>query len=216
MSSGILVYEVAMNKKAERGRATREQLVEIATGLFAEHGYDGTSIEAVLRAAEVSRGALYHHFAGKDALFEAVFEAVEADVGRRAMEAYAGTADPVQALAGIDDPVAVLRAVCVSWVALAGDPVVQRIVLIDGPAVLGWRRWRELEEHYALGGTKALMRRVAEAGRIPVRFADPFAHMILAAMNEMAMETARADDPKTAMRDARAAVEELLDRLLPE
>ena len=204
-----------MNKKAERGRATRDQLVEIATGMFAEHGYEGTSIEAVLRAAEVSRGALYHHFAGKEALFEAVFEAVETDVGRRAMEAVAATGDPAAALEGIDDPVKVLRAVCLSWVALAGDPVVQRIVLVDGPAVLGWPRWRELEEHYALGGTKALMRQVAEAGRLPARYADPFAHMVLASMNEMAMVVARADDPEKAMRDGRAAVEELLDRLLP-
>lgn len=204
-----------MNKKAERGRATRDQLVEIATGMFAEHGYEGTSIEAVLRAAEVSRGALYHHFAGKEALFEAVFESVETDVGRRAMEALGATGDADEALAGAGDPVKVLRAVSLSWVALAGDPVVQRIVLVDGPAVLGWQRWRELEERYALGGTKAIMRQVADAGRLPSRYADPFAHMLMAAMNEMAMVVARADDPETAMRDGRAAVEELLDRLLP-
>src|SRR5262245_30807619 len=139
-----------MNKKAERGRATREQLVEIATGLFAEHGYEATSIEAVLRSAEVSRGALYHHFAGKEPLFEAVFEAVELDVSHRLAEAIAGVTDPVEAL----------RTGCLHWVALAGDPVVQRIVLIDAPSVLGWQRWRELEERYGLGMTKAAMRQV--------------------------------------------------------
>lgn len=195
-----------MNKKAERGRATREQLVEIATGLFAEHGYEGTSIEAVLRAAKVSRGALYHHFAGKDALFEAVFEAVELDVGHRLAERLAGVTDPVEAL----------RAGCLYWITLAGDPVVQRILLIDAPAVLGWQRWRELEEQYALGGMKSFLRQVAEAGRLPVRHADPFAHMLLASLNEIAIMITRADDPKRAMKDGRAAVDELLDRLLPE
>ena len=194
-----------MNKKAERGRATREQLVEIATGLFAEHGYEGTSIEAVLRSAQVSRGALYHHFAGKDALFAAVFEAVELDVSRRLLEA----------VGGIDDPAAALRAGCLTWIALAGDPVVQRIVLIDAPSVLGWQRWRELEEQYGLGGVKLLMRQIAESGRLPVRHADPFAHMLLASLNEIAVMITRADDPKEAMKDGRAAVEELVDRLLP-
>jgi len=195
-----------MNKKAERGRATRDQLVEIATGMFAEHGYEGTSIEAVLRAAQVSRGALYHHFAGKEALFEAVFEAVELDVGHRMAEA----------IAGIDDPVESLRAGCLHWVALAGDPVVQRIVLIDAPSVLGWQRWRELEERYGLGMTKAALHRVAAAGRLPTRYADPFAHMLLASLNEIAIVITRADDPDKAMRDGRAAAEELLRRLLPE
>ena len=61
-----------MTKRAAQGRATRDQLIEVATGLFAEHGYEGTSIEAVLAAAGMSRGALYYHFAGKDALFEAI------------------------------------------------------------------------------------------------------------------------------------------------
>lgn len=195
-----------MNKKAERGRATRDQLVEIATGLFAEHGYEGTSIEAVLRAAQVSRGALYHHFAGKDALFEAVFEAVELDAGSRLAEH----------IAGIDDPVEELRAGCLYWITLAGDPVVQRIILIDAPAVLGWQRWRELEERYALGGVKLLMRQVAESGRLPVRHADPFAHMLLASLNEIAIVITRSEDPEKAMKDGRAAVRELLNRLIPE
>lgn len=194
-----------MNKKADRGRATREQLVEIATGLFAEHGYEGTSIEAVLRTAQVSRGALYHHFAGKDALFEAVFEAVELDVSRRLLESIDGIGDPAEAL----------RTACLHWTALAGDPVVQRIVLIDAPAVLGWQRWRELEERYALGGLKMLMTQLAESGRLPVRYADPFAHMLLASMNEIAIMITRAEDPEKAMKDGRAAVEELLNRLLP-
>ena len=145
-----------MNKKAERGQATREHLVEVATGLFAEHGYEDTSIEAVLQETEVSRGALYHHFGGKEALFAAVLEAVERDITAR----LAGLVRPA-------DPVETLRAGCLAWVRLAADPVVQRILLIDAPSVIGWERWRELEEKYALGMTKEALRRVADAGRLP-------------------------------------------------
>lgn len=194
-----------MNKKAERGRATRDQLVEIATGLFAEHGYEDTSIEAVLRAAEVSRGALYHHFTGKEALFEAVFEAVEVAVGD----------DMLAAVEGLTDPVAALHTGCLAWIRLAGDPVVQRIVLLDAPSVLGWQRWREIEEEHALGMTKAALRLVADAGRLPGDLVDPFAHMLLASLNEIAIVIARSDDAPAAMRDGQAAVEEFLGRLLP-
>lgn len=194
----------AMNKKAERGRATREQLVEIATGLFAEHGYEDTSIEAVLQETGVSRGALYHHFNGKEALFEAVLRSLQRDAFQTLSKNIDLTADPVE----------VLRAGCLAWVRLAGDQVVQQIILIDAPSVVGWKRWRELDEEYALGTTKTLLRRIAESGRLPEGLADSFAHMLLAALNEIALLIARADDIPAAMRDGEAAVEEFLARLL--
>src|SRR5262245_45191241 len=103
---------VMVNKNAERGQATRERLIEIATRLFATRGYDGTSVEAVLHESGMSRGSLYHHFAGKDALFRAVLEDVEAGVGARLAEA---TRDA-------QDPVAALRAGCSGWIELATDP----------------------------------------------------------------------------------------------
>ena len=128
-----------MNKNVERGQATRAHLVDVATQLFAAHGYDGTSIEAVLAEAGVSRGSLYHHFAGKDALFWAVLEGIAARVAEQltALERDA------------PDPVAGLRIGYLGWVRLASDPVVQQTVLIDAPAVLGWQRWRELDEQVA-------------------------------------------------------------------
>src|SRR4051812_13902809 len=70
-----------VDRRAERGRATREQLVAVATELFAQRGFDGTSIEAVLERAGVSRGSLYHHFENKEALFEAALDTVEARIG---------------------------------------------------------------------------------------------------------------------------------------
>src|ERR1700753_4239450 len=109
-----------MNRNVERGQATRTQLIEVATGLFAARGYEGTSIEAVLADSGVSRGSLYHHFAGKDALFLAVME----EVGTR-------TAQPVMdEMLTAPDPVAALRIGCLGWIRLAGDPVFQQIMLI--------------------------------------------------------------------------------------
>src|SRR5579862_8005947 len=157
----------SMTRRAAQGRATREQLIEVATGLFAERGYEETSIDAVLAAAGVSRGALYHHFAGKDALFEAVLEAVENDV----------TARLTAAIAGAPDAVSAVESAALTWIEMAGDPVIQRIILIDAPAVLGLERWRALNEEYSLGATRALLQAVADDGRLSPELVVPFAQM---------------------------------------
>jgi AcrR family transcriptional regulator len=192
------------NKNVERGQATREQLIAVATRLFAARGYEGTSIEAVLQEAGVSRGSLYHHFAGKDALFEAVLEAVEERAG----------AQVVAATEGFTDIVAALRAAAIAWVRLAGDPVVKRILLIDAPAVLGWERWRAMDEANALGSMKAALQEVADAGRLRPDLVDMFAHVLMASLNELALLVARADDPDAVAESASVAVEALLQRLL--
>src|SRR3954451_3005972 len=98
----------APNRRIAQGEATRRQLVEVATRLFTEQGYDDTSTEQVLREAGVSRGSLYHHFDSKERLFEAVVEHVEAGVVDHLMP---GVARP-------RDPVKVLRAGCAKWIAL--------------------------------------------------------------------------------------------------
>jgi AcrR family transcriptional regulator len=193
-----------MNKNVERGQVTRAHLIDVAARLFAAHGYDGTSIEAVLAESGVSRGSLYHHFAGKDALFLAVME----EVGVR-------SAQPVlDAMRDAPDPVAALRAGCLGWIRLAGDPVVQQIMLIDAPAVLGWQRWRELDERSTLGVIRAALAYAAETGRIEGQHVDAFAHIVLAAANEVALMIARADDPAAALRSGESAFAEFLDRLL--
>ena len=193
-----------MTKRAAQGRATREQLVEIATRLFATRGYEDTSIEAVLAAAGVSRGALYHHFAGKDALFGAVVESVENRI----------TAELTAAISDAPDPVAALETAALAWIGLAGDPVIQRVILTDAPAVLGWERWRNMDDQRAFVMTRELLQAVADAGRLAPGLVDGFAHMILGALDEMALVIARAEDPEAAMAEGRAAVEELLRRLL--
>lgn len=192
------------NRKIEQGETTRGQLLAVAKRLFAQHGYDGTSIEAVLREADVSRGALYHHFAGKGALFTAVLETVEADVARVIGKA----------VNGIDDPVAMFRAGCDAWLKLARDPVVRQIALIDAPAVVGWQEWRAIDERYAFGLLKGGLHAAAALGRVRADQVDILAHMLLAALAEAAMVVARAGDGAKATRETQAAVHELVDRLL--
>lgn len=202
--SSMSEQQAAAGKRAAQGRATRGQLIEVATRLFAEHGYEGTSIETVLSAAGVSRGALYHHFAGKEALFEAVVEAVSDRV----------TAELTEAIRDCRDPVDAMRTAALAWVSLAGDPVIQRIVLVDAPSVLGWDRWRAMDDGRTLGTLRIMLRAVSDSGRLPAELVGPFAHMILAALDEISLVTARAADSRAAVAEGRMAVEALLDRLL--
>lgn len=193
-----------MSRKVEQGQATRQELVTVATKLFAKQGYDGTSIEAVLAAAEVSRGALYHHFASKDALFEAVLEDVEAGIAETI----------VRSARRATDPVGVLRAGCRAWLRVAEDPAAHQIALVDAPAVVGWQRWREIDERHAFGLLKRALEAVAAMGRLRADVVDVMAHMLLAALLEVALVIARAPDRKAALHRGERAVDELLDRLL--
>jgi len=196
--------QAAGGKRAAQGRATRGQLIEVATSLFADHGYEGTSIEAVLTAAGVSRGALYHHFAGKEALFTAVLEVLSDRITAQLTEVISGCADPVDAV----------RAAALGWIDLAGDPVIQRVMLVDAPSVLGWEQWRAMDEGRTVGAMRDMLQAVSDTGRLPGELVVPFAHMILAALDEAAMVVARAPDSRIAVAEERQAVEEFLARLL--
>jgi AcrR family transcriptional regulator len=193
-----------VNKNVDRGRTTRQHLITTATAEFATRGYEATSIESVLKASGVSRGSLYHHFTSKEALFAAVLEVLQVRVGT----------EVAAATRGAGDAVASLRAACRAWIQLAGDAVVQQIMLIDAPAVLGWQRYRELDEEHTLGGVRALLSEAANGGRLEHRHVDVFAHIVLATMNEVAVLVARSPDPAAALPAAESAVDEFLDRLL--
>jgi AcrR family transcriptional regulator len=174
-----------------------------ARELFGERGYEATSIEAVLDTSGVARGALYHHFHSKAELFNAVAEEVFVEIAERTAAAARGSAEPLEAL----------RAGSHAWLRMALDPAVQRIALLDPPTVLGWIRWRALDEQYTLGGLRAGFRRLAGEGRVPAGEEVLLAHMLLAALNEAALFIAYADDQREALGTARATVDTLLDRL---
>jgi len=193
-----------MDGRIAKGDATRSLIVEKATVAFAQAGYAATSVEDILAATGVSRGALYHHFDGKEALFTAVLEAVEERVAKTVVSASEDISDPLKAL----------HAGCEAWVNLGNDPVVKQIVLIDAPAVLGWERWRELDRRFGFGLLRASIQNIARAGYIRKQSADIFAHMLLAALLEVALLVARDDKPPTALRNGRRAVQELIDKLV--
>ncbi|HEV7651994.1 MAG TPA: TetR/AcrR family transcriptional regulator [Actinophytocola sp.] len=196
-----------MDNRVEKGRATRDALVGVARELFGERGYDGTSIGAVLEAAGVARGALYHHFANKEELFDAVLDREVERVSEVAAGAALAAADPLDSL----------RAACATWLRVVVlDPAVQRIVVLDPPSVVGWKRWRELDEAHTLGWLRTTIGMLAARGRIAEAEVETFAHMLLAAVAEAALLIAQAADPEAALASGQAAVDTLLTRVLGE
>jgi AcrR family transcriptional regulator len=194
---------VAVNQRVEQGQATRAALIDVATELFATNGYEATAIPAVLDAAGVSRGALYHHFKSKEALFEAVLQSVEAQATLKVTRAARGATDPLDGL----------RRGCAAYLAMCRDPVVRRISLIDAPAVVGWERWREIDEQHSFGLIKAAIAAIAADGRVKPELVDVMAHVVLAAVLEVALLVARADEGRLAIRRGQVAVDELLTAL---
>ena len=173
-----------------------------ARPLFAAHGFAEVPADAIVAAAGVTRGALYHQFADKTALFEAVLAAVEADIARR----LAGQA----AAAGISDPVQALRHAVRTWLDICVEPEIYRIALIDGPSVLGWARWREVCYRHVLGLVQALLAQGIEAGRIRNLPARPLAHVLMGAGDEAALYVAEAADRTR----ARAEMIQVLDLVI--
>jgi AcrR family transcriptional regulator len=196
----------ARTLKAEQSEATRAALMAVAHDLFAERGYAAVGTEEIVRAAGVTRGALYHHFAGKLELFQAVYE----DVERRLVESIAASAIPA---AG--DPLQALHAGAQAFLDACEDPAVQRIALVDAPSVLGWERWREIGLGYGLGLVQGTLQAAIDAGLIDPQPVGPLAHLLLGAIDEGAMLIARADDGGKTREQVGASVGRFLDALRP-
>jgi AcrR family transcriptional regulator len=189
--------------QAERRAATRAALLAAGRDLFGRRGYDAVSSEEIAAAAGVTRGALYHHFDGKAGLFAAVHEQVEGEI-------VAGF--DLSALAD-GDPLGALIAAAAQFLELSLDPSLQRITLIDGPAVLGWERWHEVEQRHGLGLIEAALNAATETGQLRPLPVPEVALMLLGAFMEAALQLARADDQPAARDRAVAAMTALLDGL---
>ncbi|MDX1995923.1 MAG: TetR/AcrR family transcriptional regulator [bacterium] len=186
--------------KAEQREATTQLLIQVAREMFAKAGYGGTATEDIVQQAGVTRGALYHHFGSKEGLFAAVLEATQQDVARRIDEASAQT----------DDLWEQLLAGCRAFLAASLDPHVQRIMLIDAPAVLGWEAWRKLDEAHSMRMLRDLLGELRLQGVIRAVPLDALAHLLSGAMNEAALWIARADQPEKALHEATTTLETLL------
>ena len=197
--------EVKRTKHTERSEATRAALVAAARELFARHGYARVGTEEVVRAAGVTRGALYHQFRDKEDLFLAVFEQVEREVTERIAERVIAE--------GAQDPVGALLVGAEMFLDVCAQPEVQRIMLLDAPAVLGWERWREVGQRYGLGLVQAALQAAIDAGALEPQPARPLAHVLLGALDEAAMLVARADDPQAARAEMRDTLARLIEAL---
>jgi len=189
--------------QAERREATRAALVAAARRLFAERGYQGVGTEEIARAAGVTRGALYHHYEGKRELLEAAYAEVEAEL----------TAKIAEAALGGSDPMAALGAGASMFLDACMEPEVQRIVLLDAPAVLGWERWREIAADHGLGLIEAALAAAMEAEAIARQPVRPLAHVLMGGLDEAAMLVARAEDPDAARAEVGATLDGLLEAL---
>lgn len=178
--------------QAQRTAATRALLLAAGRELFATQGYAAVSTQAIVDAAGVTRGALYHQFGDKTGLFTEVYEQAEQDIVAAIL---ARIAD-----AGPTDQLEAMRVGARLFLEECSAPGVQRIVLIDAPSVLGWQRWREVGEKYGLGVIEAMLAQAISDGVIPDQPLRPTAHVLLGALDEAALFVARADDADAALR----------------
>ena len=202
----LRTYDAAMavsRSKVEQGELTRAALLAAATEIFTEKGYAETSTEEIVQRARVTRGALYHHFAGKDALFLAVLERLQDGIRERVIAAAANARDPLARLTvGMEE-----------FLDACLEPAVRRIVLLEGPSVLGWAAWHEIDARCGrdlmIRGFKAAMK----AGQVRRQPAEPLTDLFYGALTQAAMIVAHADDAEQARTQMGAAVRRLVRAL---
>jgi len=194
-------------KQDLRSEATRQRLVTAARALFGARGYAEVGTEEIVRAAGVTRGALYHQFRDKADLFAAVAEEVEAEITERIA---AGIADVTA------DPVESLRLGARLFLDTCAQPEVERIILLDAPAVLGWQAWRDLADRYGLGLVQAALQMAMDAGALAVQPVVPLAHVLIGALDECALYVAQAEDRPAAREECTAILDRILRGFMPD
>jgi AcrR family transcriptional regulator len=192
-----------MTTQAERLRATRATIVKAATKLFGRQGYGATSVDDVAAAAGVAKGAVYHHFASKDRLFETVLESMTADLANDVMKKIGSAKD-------VWDSIAVATE---AYFELVSTGAAAQVILKDGPAVLGWQRWREIDAAHFGAGMPTVLEAAMREGLIETQPVEPLVHLLLGAATEAAAACAASPDPPTTARAHAKALRALLDGL---
>jgi len=186
----------------ERTESTREALLAAARQLFTERGYDDVGTEEIVRAAGVTRGALYHHYGDKASLLEAVYNRIEAESTERVARIVLDS--------DLHSPLAAMKAGIEAFLEECEKPELRQVALHDAPAVLGWERWREIGAANGLGLIEASLGAAVEAGEIRPVPVKPTAHLLMGALDEAAMLLAR-DDRALARMEVTEALVALLD-----
>jgi AcrR family transcriptional regulator len=197
------------SRRAEHVQDTLAALVQAARELFAAQGYASTGTEEIVARARVTRGALYHHFRDKTALFRAVMEAVAGDMAQQLVS---------QELAHItDDPGGawdqLLEGVQLFLDACAGSTEFQRVVLIDGPAALGPEVWNDLVEQHGLGLLRTWLQRAIDNHQIDPLPIEPLARLLVALIAEASLYIGQAADPDLARRQTGDTIDRILSGL---
>jgi AcrR family transcriptional regulator len=190
-------------QREEQAAATRAELLRVARELSAARGYADVGTEEIVRAAHVTRGALYHHFTDKRDLFRAVHNLLADELLQQIVAQTAGSADAWEALT---------RGVR-AFLDTCEDPAVIRISHLDAPAVLGWAEWREVDARHWLGVLTMALGEAMDAGLLPRRDVQPLAHMLMGAMVEASMMIANAADPAAARAEVEGPLLALLEGL---
>ncbi|OBG31309.1 TetR/AcrR family transcriptional regulator [Mycobacterium sp. E3198] len=200
--------EIKRRTQEERSAATRDALISAARKLWGRRGYADVGTPEIAATAGVTRGAMYHQFADKAALFGEVVEAVEQDVMARmaVLVAESGAATPADAI----------RAAVDAWLDVSGDPEVRQLILLDAPSVLGWPAFRDVAQRYSLGMTEQLLTEAVKAGQLARQPMRPLAHILIGALDEAAMVIATAEDPKRARRETGEVLHRLIDAMLSD
>lgn len=196
--SKIVPKVPGVSRRQQYSASTKRALVDVAEELFTDNGYAATSLDAIVAGARVTKGALYHHFSGKQALFEAVFERVESDASRAIQKALKGHRDPWEkAQAG-------LRA----FLEVVQEARYRRIVIQEGPSVLGYERYREQEERSTFANVLEIVRSVLHAGQweLDEALTQTFARIFFGAMSSAGESVSSAQDPIEAATNVETAI----------
>ena len=194
---------MARRTQQERSETTTREIVAAARRRFRRDGYGATSLGAVAADAGVTKGAFYHHFDGKDDLFEAVFVAEHEDLFATIAAAFTRRRSGAMRERALDAFRAFIRG--------SLDPEVQQITLIDAPSVLGWETMREIEGRYGLALLREGIKEAIASGEMPRRDPEALAHLLLGALTEGAMYVARTENQAAAGRSVERELKALLD-----
>jgi AcrR family transcriptional regulator len=190
-------------RQAERSELTRNAILDGARRLFADSGFAGATMDDIAQAAGVAKGAVYHHFPTKEGVFEAVFERASTQLVAEVMRSGASAKDALDAM------VVGTRA----YFEICAGPAYRQIILVDGPAVLGWQRWREIDEAHFGSMIPAALTAAIEQGLLTDQPVEPLARLLLGAASEAAAACAASEDPRAVGLAHAAAFQTLLNGL---
>jgi len=186
--------------RVRQAEATRELLISTARELFAERGFAGTSIEDIIERAGVARGALYHHFNGKDALFRAVYDAVQAEAVSRIVATALAQSEPWDAV----------RAGLSAFLDVCLDPAFRRIVILDSVPVLQSQAWDTGIEHSELPMMRSILTPLTAGEVLPGVALEPLAHVALGGLYGAGLYIALSPDPEAARAEAESVIDTII------